>query len=185
MKLLIKDKPAVHAMTAVAAQMVARYWELFLDAGAEYVSQAEPSASGDMISKKQFIEFALPNLKKTNEMIGAKPFAKQIHICGDTTKFLELIPETGADAISLDYKVSLAAARAALGGKIAFLGHMDPVAIMQMGTPEQVREDCRRCVREAEGEKGGYLLMPGCDIPPTVPLANIEAMVETAYACLG
>lgn len=185
MKMLIKDKPAVHAMMEVTTQMVARYWDLFLDAGAEYVAQAEPCASGDMISKKQFIEFALPNLKKTNDLIGDKPFAKQLHICGDTTKFLDIIPETGTSAMSFDYKVSLADARAALGGKIAFLGHMDPVGIMQLGTPEQVREDCIRCIKDAEGEKGGYLMMPGCDIPPAVPIENIKAMVDTAYAYSG
>jgi uroporphyrinogen decarboxylase len=182
MKLLIKDKAAVHYMLECTTQMVYRYWDLFLDAGAEYISQAEPSASGDMISKRQFVEFAVPNLTKTNQMIGDKPFAKMIHICGDTTKFLDVIPETGADAISLDYKVNLATAREVLGGKIAFLGHMDPVGIMQMATPEQVRADCIRCIKDAQGEKGGYLVMPGCDIPPAVPIENIRAMVDTAYA---
>ncbi|MDR3270165.1 MAG: uroporphyrinogen decarboxylase family protein [Peptococcaceae bacterium] len=181
MKLLIKDKPAVHYMMEVTAQMVYRYWDLFLDAGAEYISQAEPSASGDMISKRQFSEFAIPGLTKTNQLIGDKPFAKMIHICGETTKFLELIPDTKADAISLDYKVHLAAARETLDGKIAFLGHMDPVGIMAMATPEQVREDCTRCIRDAQGEKGGYLMMPGCDIPPSVPIENIQAMVDVAY----
>jgi len=181
MKLLIKDKPAVHAMTEVTSQMVVKYWDLFLDAGAEYISQAEPSASGDMISKKNFIEFAMPGLTRTNKLIGDKPFAKQIHICGDTTKFLELIPETGADAISLDYKVSLADARSVLDGKIAFLGHMDPVGIMQLSTPEQVKADCIRCIKDAEGEKGGFALMPGCDIPPAVPVENLRAMTDVSY----
>jgi uroporphyrinogen decarboxylase len=185
MKLLIKDKPAVHAMLEVTAQMVTCYWNLFLDAGAEYISQAEPTASGDMISKKQFAEFALPYLQKTNTAIGGKPFAKMVHICGDITKFLELIPETGAEAVSLDYKVSLATAREVLGGKIAFFGHMDPVGVMQQGTARQVREKCLDCCREAQAEKGGYLMMPGCDIPPTVPLANLEAMVDAAYSYLN
>jgi uroporphyrinogen decarboxylase len=182
MKLLIKDKAAVHYMMGCTTQMVYRYWDLFLDAGAEYISQAEPFASGDMISKRQFVEFVVPNLTKTNNLIGDKPFAKMIHICGDTTKFLELIPETGADAFSMDYKVDLAAAREALDGKIAFFGHMDPVAVMQMATPEKVREECIRCVKDAQGEKGGYFMMPGCDIPPAVPIENIRAMVDVAYS---
>jgi uroporphyrinogen decarboxylase len=138
-----------------------------------------------MISKRQFEAFAMPYLTKTFELIGDKPFAKQIHICGDTTKFLDIIPDTGTDALSLDYKVNLATAREMLGGRIAFLGHMDPVEIMALATPERVREDCLRCCRDAQAEKGGYLMMPGCDIPPTVPLANIEAMADVAYTYLS
>jgi len=185
MKLLIKDKAAAHAMLEATCELVVRYWDLFLDAGAQYISQAEPSASGDMISRRQFEAYAMPYLTRTFTMIGDKPFAKQIHICGDTSKFMELIPETGCTAMSFDYKVPLAQAREVLGGKIAFLGQMDPVEIMALGTPEQVREDTLRCCRDASAELGGFLLMPGCDIPPTVPLANIEAMVDAAYSYKG
>jgi uroporphyrinogen decarboxylase len=69
-----------------------------------------------------------------------------------------------------------------LGGKLAFAGNMNPVAIMQKESPEGVAVACREAIASAEGSKGGYLLMPGCDIPPSVPFENVKAMVASAHA---
>ncbi|WP_169717824.1 Uroporphyrinogen decarboxylase [Sporomusa silvacetica DSM 10669] len=180
MRIMIKDKPAVHAMLEFTSELCYRYWELFVNAGAEFVSMAEPTASGDMIARKQFMEFAMPAATKIRGRIADKVRGTMIHICGDITKFLDLIPEIGVNVVSLDYKVDLAKAREVLHGKIAFTGQMDPVAIMQDETPAGVAVACRECIEKA-GLDGGYLMMPGCDLPPGVPLENLKAMVDTAH----
>lgn len=185
MRCLIKDKPAVHKLMEFTSELCYKYWELFVDAGAEFVEMADPTGSGDMISKKQFKEFVIPYAKKISDRIKATGKVKGVllHICGDTSRLLELIPETGADIMSFDYKVDLAAAREALDGKMAFTGNMDPVAVMNEATAEKVFEVCNECIAKADGKKGGYIVMPGCDIPPTTPLANIEAMIKAAHSC--
>jgi uroporphyrinogen decarboxylase len=91
-----------------------------------------------------------------------------VHICGNTTNRLDKIPESGADIMSVDYKVNLSEARRILGGKLAFEG---------------VEAASRECIKQA-GEGGGYILMPGCDIPPSVPIENVKAMVEAAHGYL-
>jgi uroporphyrinogen decarboxylase len=100
----------------------------------------------------------------------------------NTTNRLDLIPGTGAQIMSIDYKVNLATARQILGGKIAFAGNMNPVEIMQKESPQGVAVACREAIASAEGAKGGYLLMPGCDIPPSIPVENVTAMVASAHA---
>jgi uroporphyrinogen decarboxylase len=57
---------------------------------------------------------------------------------------------------------------------------MNPVAVMQKETPEGVAAASRAAVAKA-GVDGGYILMPGCDIPPTVPIENVKTMVDTAH----
>jgi uroporphyrinogen decarboxylase len=83
--------------------------------------------------------------------------------------------------MSFDYKVNLADARRILGGHIAFAGNMNPVVVMQKQTPEGVAASCAQCIEQASGKAGGYIVMPGCDIPPSVPLANVKAMVQAAH----
>jgi uroporphyrinogen decarboxylase len=78
----------------------------------------------------------------------------------------------------VDYKVNLEQCRAVFGGKTAFGGNMNPVAIMQREDPEGVNEACEACITRA-GEEPGYLLLPGCDIPPATPAENIKAMTRT------
>lgn len=178
MRNMYRDKAAVHAVLDFTSELCYRYLMLYVDAGVEIVSVADPTSSGDLISREQFREFSLPYLKKVTGKLAEAGVPVSIHICGNITNRLDLIPETGAKNLSLDYKVDLKKASEILSGKMTFSGNMNPVAVMQNGTPEGVAAACRECIRKAGGSS--YILMPGCDLPPAVPLENILAMVKTA-----
>ncbi len=175
----VRNKEAVEHVLDFTEKLVVKYWKLFVQAGVELVSQAEPSASYDMISPKQFAGMARPHMQNANRAVDGLVQAKMLHICGNINKLLELLPETGSDVISFDYYVDLKFARETLGGKMAFAGKLDPVGTILNGTPDLVRELTLKGIEEAGGE-GGYIVMPGCDIPPASPLGNIQAMTETA-----
>lgn len=182
MRGIFRDPPAVHAVLEWASELCFAYLEPFIEAGVGLISLADPTASGDMVSRVQFVQFAAPYLARVATKVRARGIPVLAHICGDTTSRLDEISGTGAQIISVDYKVDLASARHALGGRIALAGNMNPVAVMQTSSPEGVAEACRACLRAA-GPAPGYILMPGCDIPPSVPIENVRAMVATAHEC--
>ena len=155
------------------------YRPLVEDGTVDVISLADPTASGDLISKKQFDKFAVPYLKKFTDWARSKNAHTLVHICGNTTDRLEVMPETGASCISLDHKTDIAKAREVLHGKMCFAGNVDPVAVMLQGSVEGVEQACRKVI-ETAGTDGGFVLMPGCDIPPTVPYENIQAFIRTA-----
>ena len=66
-----------------------------------------------------------------------------------------------------------------LYGKMCFGGNVDPVKIMLNGSVQEVEDSCRSVIQTA-GLDGGFVLMPGCDIPPTVPYDNIRKFIQTA-----
>jgi uroporphyrinogen decarboxylase len=181
MRSLYKDKAAVHAVMEFATELCIAYLEPFIDAGVSMISLADPTASGDLVSREQFREYSLPYLTRVAARIKARGVWGVVHICGNTTNRLDLVPLAGADIMSFDYKVNLADARRILGGHIAFAGNMNPVVVMQKQTPEGVAASCAHCIEQASGKSGGYIVMPGCDIPPSVPLANVKAMVQAAH----
>jgi len=181
MRSLYKDKAAAHAVMEFATDLCLAYLEPFVQAGVSMISLADPTASGDLVSREQFEEFALPYLTRAAKTLKARGIWIVVHICGNTTSRLDLIPQTGADILSVDFKVNLAEARRVLGGRIAFAGNMNPVAVMQKETPDGVAARCAACIEAASGKTGGYILMPGCDIPPSVPLENVKRMVTTAH----
>jgi uroporphyrinogen decarboxylase len=179
MVMSIREKEATNYILEFTEKLVVKYWKLFAQAGAQLVSQAEPSASCDMISPKQFKKMALPHIQNTNKAIDGLVKAKMLHICGNITKILDFMPLTGSDVISFDYKVSLTEAREKLGGKMAFAGKLDPVSAMQLGTTDEIRALTKDYIQES-GSEGGYIVMPGCDLPPATPLENVQAMVDVA-----
>jgi len=185
MRAIYKDKAAVHAVMEFSSELCFDYLEPFIDAGVAMISLADPTASGDMISREQFIEFSFPYLKRVADRIRARGVWVIVHICGNTTNRLDRIPETGAQIMSVDYKVALSDARRILDGKIVFAGNLNPETIMQKETAEGVAAASRDAIGKALSQSGaaaGYILMPGCDIPPSVPIENVKTMVQTAHA---
>lgn len=184
MRNIYKDKQAVHSVLEFAAEVCYKYLEPYIDAGVGILSLADPSASGDMISKSQFNEFALPYLKKLINKIKERGVLVCVHICGNITNRLDLLADSGASFISLDYKVDLSVAAEVFKDKIAFSGNMNPVNIMQFADTNGVESACIDCIEKA-GAESSYIVMPGCDIPPAVPIENIKTMVETAARYKG
>ncbi len=185
MKATFKKPAFVEKVVDFATNILIHLYEpVVADKTLEVISLADPTASGDLISRKQFEKFAAPYLKKFTDWARSKGVHTLVHICGNTTDRLDLFPLTGASCISLDHKTDMAKAKATLHGKMCFGGNVDPVKIMLNGSVQDVETTCKEVIKTA-GTDGGFVLMPGCDIPPTVPYANIQKFIQVAHEWKG
>ena len=181
MKATFKKPAFVEKVIDFATNILIHLYEpIVADKTLELISLADPTASGDLISRKQFEKFAVPYLKKFTDWARSKGVYTLVHICGNTTDRLDLFPLTGASCVSLDHKTDIAKAKEALHGKMCFGGNVDPVKIMLNGTVQDVETACKDVIQKA-GKDGGFVLMPGCDIPPTVPYDNIKKFIQVAH----
>jgi len=180
MKATYKNPALVEKILDFATELLIHLYEPVVNDGTlEVISLADPTASGDLVSKKQFERFALPYLKKFTDWAKSKNVHTLLHICGDTTDRLELFPETGASCISVDHKTDIARTKELLYGKMCFAGNVNPVEVMLQGSVELVESSCKQIVERA-GTDGAFVLMPGCDIPPDVPYENITKFIQIA-----
>ena len=174
--LLIEDPELAHLMIEKVAEWVLDLAKASIDAGAEIIGLVDPTAGGSVISRKHFIEFSLPVLKWINQEIKAhKDVPTYLHICGDVSDRLDLMADTGVDGISIDHLVDVAAAKREVGDRVCIIGNIDPVGTLLLGTPEQVLEESRHCIEQA-GQGGGFVLAPGCGVPPNTPPENLAMM---------
>ncbi len=81
----------------------------------------------------------------------------------------------GADAISVEKKNHIAESRKKVGPNVLIFGNIAPYEVMVLGKPE----DVDNAVKEAIAE-GVNAVWPGCDLWPTVPKENMEAMIAAA-----
>jgi len=180
MKATLKKKDEVHRMLDFATRLVKQFYTPLLEEKViPMLSIADPTGSGDLISDRVFRTFSLPYLKP---LIGwAKDHGAYtwLHICGNTTDKLESIAETGASCFSLDYKVNLATAREKIGARIALAGNIDPVSVLNQKGPDDVRAAGQACIEAAAGSQG-FILTSGCDLPPTISMENLRAMLDMA-----
>jgi uroporphyrinogen decarboxylase len=90
--------------------------------------------------------------------------------------YLDLLTTSGADVVSLGVRHDLAAARRDYP-HLVFQGNVNE-KILRTGTPEQVAEATRQCVRAGSGQRHIVNLNHGVD--RTTPVANFEAYVRAA-----
>ncbi len=180
MKAVFKRPAFAERVIEFAVEVLKNFYEpLLREKLLDVILLGEPTASGDLISRKLFEQFVLPHLRRFSDWAKAKDVHTILHICGDTSDRIDLFPLTGASCVSLDHKVDIRKARELLLGRICFAGNIDPVKVLLQGTAQHVESECLRVIREA-GTDGGFILMPGCDIPPHVPYANLKKFIEVA-----
>lgn len=180
MKALYKNPLFVERVCRFAGDLLLRFYRPAIEAGMlEVILIGEPTASGDLISRNQFEAFVLPHLRAFTDAVKAYGCRTIIHICGNTSDRFDLFPQTGASCMSIDHKADIERAATALQGSICLAGNVDPVRILLQAEAKEVEEICRGIISSA-GRAGGFILMPGCDIPPTVPLDNLRAFVRAA-----
>ena len=147
--------------------------------GATAISMADPVSSSEVISEETFRSLAFPALKKACAGWRRHECPVMLHICGDSTARLRDICELELDIFSLDggdlaYELEVAS------GSYAVFGNYNTVELMSEADPLAVRAKAD-ALCEAAGLDGGFILAPGCDLPPATPRANVEALLAAPY----
>jgi len=92
--------------------------------------------------------------------------------------WLPEIAACGADGVGLDWTVDLAAARRAVGDRVALQGNLDPLVLTT--DAETVAREAEAVVRAA-GPAPGHIFNLGHGIVPKTPPDNVAALVETVH----
>lgn len=167
-------KPAVvnkhlDAMVEYLAQVIA----LYEDAGADYITVREMGATSSIMSPRMFKSLVLPHLQQLFPRIRVPSV---LHICGDTNPIVEMMAQSGANALSIDQMNRLNETRQKLPNTVLLGNYKAFGNPFCEGSPEEVAELVKKAI--AEGADG---LWPGCDIWPVVPEANLTAMMQATW----
>ncbi len=103
-----------------------------------------------------------------------------IHSCGKVDELFDELVEIGLNIFNPfqpDVMDTFALARR-YKGRLAFCGGISVQRLLPYGTPEEVRGEVLRILREI-GAGGGYIAAPSHAIPKDVPVENIMALWET------
>jgi len=174
-----KQLDKIHQLLDFCRSASERYVIAQIEQGAHATSIGDSPSGPDVISPKYYREFAYPYFKDLVSNIKKKDIILAYHICGNSTPIIEDMVSTGTAILEIDQKADQQASKAAAAGKATLLGPIDPSEVMANGTPELVMEKCNEAL-ENLSPGGGFILGPGCALPPNTPDENIDAMIETA-----
>ncbi|MBW1895404.1 MAG: hypothetical protein JRI91_17205, partial [Deltaproteobacteria bacterium] len=138
------------------------------------------AASNQLISPKHFEQFVLPYMKELYEeahALGLKHI--YCHVCGEQNRNLphwSQLDFGDPGFLSFGHEVDLETA-ATYFPKDVILGNVEP-AVIQTGSPKEVYELTRIVIERGKKCPGGFMLAPGCEIPPMAPEENVWAMMQ-------
>jgi len=176
---MIRKPELVHRLLRLVTDyffQVVKYWVDTFGGERLIVYEAGSVESNQLNSPKQFSDFAFPYLKELNERILALGVRHIFcHICGEQNLNLPYwaqVPMGNPGIISVGHEVDLTAAIEYFGDGCIIAGNLE-TAIIQEGTPQQVYELACQCLEKAKHAPRGYVLMPGCELPPNAPPYNV------------
>ena len=163
---------------AFATSVVGEY-AAALAARVDIIALVDPAA--EALRAEEYGSLCRPYVSGLAGIIRSSGALCLLHVCGDTTHLLEELTLTGAEGICLDSKVNLQREIAKVPSNIVVMGNIDPKRVMQRGTPEDVRWEVRRLLRNVKAARN-FVLSTGCDVPVDTPIRNLEAMMEEVRA---
>jgi uroporphyrinogen decarboxylase len=126
------------------------------------------------LARDEYLDWAQPRHQAILAAVGQVPRILFVKEC----PYLDLLAASGADVVSLGVRHDLAAARHAYP-QLVFQGNVDE-QVLRTGTPEQVTEATRQCLRAGGGQRHIVNLNHGVD--RATPVANFEAYVLAVRA---
>jgi uroporphyrinogen-III decarboxylase len=130
------------------------------------------------MSQKQFETFYWPSLKKVMQALIDDGLMPSLFAEGSYMERLEAINEFPRGTVIWRFdQTDMATAKKVLGDKCCIAGNV-PSSLLSTGTPEQVKECCRKLIEDCAAG-GGYILSSGCSVD-SAPKENIRALMEAA-----
>src|SRR3984893_16347636 len=157
------------------ARATGRYLRAQIAAGASAV-QLFDTWAGEL-TLDQYREFALPATELLIEEIGAGD-TPVILYSKASGHLLTAAAESGANVLSVDWRMDLATVREQVGPGIALQGNVDPCVLL--GPEEGVRRAARAAVESSGGV--GHILNLGHGILQQTPVENARAFVQAGQA---
>lgn len=176
-KRMMYESPALlHRLLDLLARSTILYLNAQIAAGAQAVMLFD--TWGGVLTPAQYREFSLRYMEQvvgslTRESGGRR--VPNIVFTKGGGAWLGQIAAIGCDAVGVDWTTDLAAARAAVGGRVALQGNLDPSALF--APPDTLRVEAVR-VLDSYGPGPGHVFNLGHGITPDVDPDRVAVLID-------
>ncbi len=151
-------------------------------AGADIIVLGDDYASnaGPLFSPEVFEEFVLPRLQRMVDVIHEEGGKVVKHSDGNIWKIVDKIVGTGIDGLNPMEPLAgmdIGEVKKQYGGRVCLIGNIDCGHLLPLGTPQQVEEAVKECIRKA-GPGGGFIIISSNSIHSSVSPENYLAMIQ-------
>ncbi|HEY2678969.1 MAG TPA: uroporphyrinogen decarboxylase [Steroidobacteraceae bacterium] len=176
-RMMYESPRELHRLLEVLAKATILYLNAQIAAGAQAVMLFD--TWGGVLTPSQYEEFSLRHMEQVVDALTRKSEGRRVPSIVFTKgagAWLAKIAAIGCDAVGVDWTTDLKDARAAVGGRVAVQGNLDPSALF--ATPDTLRAEALKVLR-SYGTGTGHVFNLGHGITPEVDPERVALLVET------
>jgi len=175
--LLYREPDAAHALLNKLVAAITQYLIAQADAGADALMLFD--SWGGALSAPLYLEFSLHPMQRIVQGLKAvHPDVPVIVFSKGAHAMLDPMARIGADALGLDWGISLHQARALVADRVALQGNIDP-AVLLADRP-RIRAEVRLAL-ESFGHGHGHVFNLGHGITPDVDPEHLGALLAAVH----
>lgn len=166
------DPESIHLLLEKCTQFIKDYCIALKETGVNGIVIAEPAAG--LLGNDECMEYSSKYIKTIIDEIQDENFKVILHNCGNTGQCTQAMLSTGAAGYHFGNAMNMVSALKDCPQDVLVMGNLNPVGVLKMMTPEKVKTETLKLL-EQTASFPNFVLSSGCDMPPFVPKANIEA----------
>jgi uroporphyrinogen decarboxylase len=171
-----REPETVQALLEKCTEFLTAYALAFKAAGANGIIIAEPAAG--LISPAFCQKFSSEYVKRIVDAVQDEFFTVILHNCGNTEVLVNQMLYTGAKALHFGNVVDMTTILSQLPKDVIAFGNVDPLKVMKLGSVYDVKMRTLELL-EQMSKYPNFVLSTGCETPPGVPVANVDAFFKT------
>ena len=172
MLMLGLDPQFSHELLAKIVPTAKAFAQAQIEAGCNIIGMGDAICS--QISPKMYVTFVKELHREIIHYIHSQGALVKVHICGNITHLLPHLRELRPDIVDCDWMVDMDRAYETLGPGIIRAGNLDPAAVVEQLSADEVFDRTRALVLKERGRP--FILSGGCEITPLTPAENLMAM---------
>ncbi|PCH64701.1 MAG: uroporphyrinogen decarboxylase [Gammaproteobacteria bacterium] len=170
----------MHALLDVLAKSVTAYLNAQIAAGAQSIMLFD--TWGGALSTENYQQFSLAYMQQIVAGLNRESEGRKVPITLFTKgggQWLELMADTGVDAVGLDWTTDLGKARQRIGNKVALQGNMDPCVLY--ASADRVEQEVASVLASFGKAETGHVFNLGHGIHPTIAPDNMQRLVDSVH----
>lgn len=172
------EQPQIlHHLLDTLARSISLHLKAQIKAGVEVVMVFD--TWGGMLDTENYREFSLRYLQQIVADIKSESDVPVILFTKGGGKWLNLMADTGCDALGLDWLTPLHQARQQVGNQVALQGNMNPEILYR--SPEEIRAEVAK-ILESFGSGSGHIFNLGHGILKDVNPENVAVLVDAVHS---
>lgn len=174
------DQPTLlHKLLDTTAKSVISYLNAQIAAGAQAVMVFD--TWGGVLTPRDYREFSLRYMQQIVDGLHREHEGRRVPVVLFTKgggNWLEIMADTGCDALGIDWTLDLGEARARVGNRVALQGNMDPCVLY--ASPQRIRSEVGTILANY-GHGSGHVFNLGHGIHQHVNPEHAGAFIEAVH----